>query len=79
MNIIIKNILVVVALLMATGVVSAQSYTQKWNSYLERTEFYDANGNMVGYAKENTYLNRIEYYNAYGTLVKTESLTHTGT
>ena len=51
MNNTIKNILVVVALLMGTGVVSAQSYTQKWNSYLERTEFYDARGNMVGYPR----------------------------
>ena len=40
----------------------SQNSTQKYNSYLERTEFFDSSGNMVGYAKENTYLNRIEYY-----------------
>ena len=50
---------------------NAQS-SQKYNSYLNRTEFFNSNGQMIGYAKENTYLNRIEYYDANGTLIKYE-------
>lgn len=45
----------------------AQSY-QKYNDFLDRTEFYDSYGNMTGYAKYNSFLDRVEYYDSYGHL-----------
>ena len=48
-----KKILFIAALMLLSGVVSAQSYTQKWNSLYERTEYYDSYGRMVGYSKYN--------------------------
>ena len=51
----------IVILLTFTMQSFSQNLTQKYNSYLERTEFYDSSGKMVAYAKENTYLNRTEY------------------
>ena len=38
----------------------AQEYTQKWNDFYKRTEFYDAYGRMIGYAKYNDFYNRME-------------------
>ena len=68
-----KRFLIIVALLATWGIASAQSYTQKWNSLYERTEYYDSYGRMIGYSKYNKLYDRMEYYNANGTLVKTES------
>lgn len=41
----------------------SQDYTQKWNEYLNRYEFFDKRGNMTGYKKYNSYLQSWEYYN----------------
>ena len=51
----IKTLITFLVLICATQAYS-QNTTQKYNSYLDRTEFYDSYGNMVGYAKENSYL-----------------------
>lgn len=68
-----KKLMLILALMAACGMVSAQSYTQKWNSLYERTEFYDSYGRLVGYSKYNKLYDRLEYFNASGTLIKTES------
>ena len=52
--------------------VNAQNYTQKWNDFYKRTEFFDSYGNMIGYAKYNDLYNRMEYYGSRGNLQKTE-------
>ena len=51
---------------------NAQQLTQKYNSFYNRTEFYNAAGTMVGYAKYNNFYDRMEYYDASGNLLKTE-------
>ena len=60
MNTNIKKTLILAALLSVAGIVSAQSYTQKWNSLYNRTEFYDSYGRMIGYSKYNELYNRME-------------------
>ena len=52
--------------------VDAQQLTQKYNSFYDRTEFFDGRGRMVGYAKYNSFYDRLEYYDASGNLLKTE-------
>ena len=52
--------------------VDAQQLTQKYNSFYDRTEFFDSRGRMVGYAKYNNFYDRLEYYDANGNLLKTE-------
>ena len=51
---------------------NAQQLTQKYNSFYNRTEFYNSAGTMVGYAKYNNFYDRMEYYDASGNLLKTE-------
>lgn len=41
---------------------SAQTATEKYNSYLKRYEYFDSNGYMTGYKQYNTYRNQWEYY-----------------
>ena len=53
--------------------IAAQQLVQKYNKLLDRVEFYNAYGNMIGYAKVNKLLNRVEYYDATGNLLKTET------
>ena len=59
-------------LLMACLQVNAQQLTQKYNSFYNRTEFYNSVGTMVGYAKYNNFYDRMEYYDALGNLLNTE-------
>ncbi len=65
-----KKLLFIFALIILSLSSNAQNYIQKYNNYLNRTEFYDSYGNMVGYAKVNTYLDRTEYFDSYGNMVK---------
>ena len=67
-----KNLILFIVLTMTTIAVKAQSYTQKYNSLYDRTEFFDSRGTMVGYAKENTLYDRIEYFDARGNMIKYE-------
>lgn len=41
--------------------IEAQNYTSKYNSLLERYEYFDSNGNMIGYKKWNSLYDRWEY------------------
>ena len=59
-------------LVMACSQMNAQQLTQKYNSFYNRTEFYNSSGTMVGYAKYNSFYDRLEYYDASGNLLKTE-------
>ena len=43
--------------------VTAQSYTEKWNSFYKRYDIYDASGNQVGYYKWNSFYERWEFHN----------------
>ena len=58
-------------MLMVCLQMNAQQLTQKYNSFYDRTEFYNATGTMVGYAKYNNFYDRMEYYDASGNLLKT--------
>ena len=40
----------------------SQTTTKKYNEYQERYEYFDQNGNMIGYQKYNSYLNQWEYF-----------------
>ena len=59
-------------LLCMTLCVDAQSYTQKWNDFYKRTEFFDKYGSLMGWAKFNDFYKRMEYFDKYGNLQKTE-------
>lgn len=72
-----RKILIFCLLFSVGWVCNAQSYTQKYNSTFDRTEYYDSYGTMVGYSKYNKIFDRIEYYDAYGNLKKTESYNST--
>ena len=71
------TILLITLIVFAFGV-SAQSYTQKWNNLYNRTEFFDSNGRMIGYAKYNDLYNRMEYFDANDNLQKTEQRNNLG-
>ena len=68
----IKKIILFLFALVITAGAYSQSYTQKYNSLYDRTDFFDSNGSLIGYAKENTLYNRLEYYDANGNLLKYE-------
>jgi len=42
--------------------VYSQDYTQKWNEYYKRYEYFDSQGNMTGYKTYNSYTNTWEYF-----------------
>lgn len=48
-------------LLLSFSISIAQTQTEKYNSYLERYEFFNAKGTMIGYKKYNSYLKQWEY------------------
>lgn len=54
-----KKILLILCLFVSTYVYG-QSYSQKYNELLDRVEFFNSYGSMVGYAKYNSLLERIE-------------------
>ena len=66
-----KNFILFSLVLFVTTLSFGQT-TQKYNSILDRIEFYDSRGNLTGYAKENSILKRTEYYDERGNLVKYE-------
>ena len=66
-----KKVLLILLLFISTHI-CGQNYSQKFNKLLDRIEFFDSYGRMVGYAKYNSILGQLEYYDAYGSLLKTE-------
>ena len=51
-----KKILLIFVISLTTIAVKAQT-SQKYNSFYQRTEFFDSRGNLIGYAKKNTFYN----------------------
>lgn len=47
-----------------------QNVTERYNIGQERSDFFDGQGRMIGFAKENLRLNRMEYFDSTGTLMK---------
>ena len=62
-----KKIMILIVIIFMTTAVNAQSY-EKYNSFYQRTEYFNSNGTMTGYSKENTFYNRIEYFDANGNM-----------
>ena len=60
--------IILLAFFLGISIMSYSQSYQKYNEYLDRTEFYDSYGNMTGYAKYNSYLDRMEYFDSYGNL-----------
>ena len=48
-----KNKFLFLAIFLFVGFAYAQNYSQKYNDLYKRTEFYNSNGTMIGYAKYN--------------------------
>ena len=46
----------------------AQTFTEKWNDFHKRTEFFDANGRLTGYKKWNDFYKRYDVFDASGRL-----------
>ena len=55
----IKHYVTLLLIVMSLSM-SAQSFTQKWNDFYKRTEFYDSYGNLQGWAKYNDFYDRLE-------------------
>ncbi len=55
---------------MNTNVKQEHSYTKKYNSLYDRTEYFDSIGNIFAYSRKNTLCNHIEYYKANGAFIK---------
>ncbi len=56
--------------ILISGLLDAQSVTEKYNVRQQRIEYYDVIGALIGYSKENSKYNRLEYYDCSGILVK---------
>lgn len=63
---------VLILLMIGTAICCAEEYSQRWNSYLQRTEYYDSMGNLVAYAQYNQVTKKLEYYDAWGNFLKSE-------
>lgn len=57
-----KKLLIIVLAMAINLAANAQDYTQKYNSLMERTQFYDSYGSLIGWAKYNSLFNRWEYH-----------------
>ena len=55
-----KNFLIIVLAMAINFAANAQDYTQKYNSLVERTEFYDSYGSLIGWARYNRLWDRME-------------------
>ena len=67
-----KRLLIIVLAMAMSLATDAQDYTQKYNRLMERTEFYDSYGSLIGWAKYNSIWDRMEYFDKYGRMVKYE-------
>ena len=52
-------------LLLITFISLKAKTTERYNSFLQRTEIYK-NGVMIGYSRKNNWLNQIDHYDALG-------------
>jgi len=52
------------------GKVKQQSYSEKYNSLYDRTEYFDSGGNVFAYSRKNKIHQRIEFYKANGAFIK---------
>ena len=50
--------------------VKQRSYTEKYNSLCDRTEYFDLGGNVFAYSRRNILYRRIEFYKANGAFIK---------
>ena len=67
-----KFVVALVLLLFTSTLTYAEEYSQRWNSYMQRTEFYDSMGRLVAYAQYNQVTHKLEYYDSYGNFLKSE-------
>lgn len=73
-----KIILVIIMTVFTCGNVYSQTKTKKYNSLMERYEYFDSSGSMIGYEKYNSLMERWEYFdiksknnsNKYGDYIK---------
>lgn len=68
----IKFAAVMILLIIGTSIGCAEEYSQRWNAYLQRTEYYDSFGTLVAYAQYNQVTKKLEYYDAWGNFLKSE-------
>ena len=68
----LKFAAVVILLIIGTSIGCAEEYSQRWNAYLQRTEYYDSFGRLVAYAQYNQITKKLEYYDASGRFLKSE-------
>ena len=50
--------------------IKQQSYTEKYNSLYDRTEYFDSEGNIFAFSKKNTLHQHIEFYKVNGAFIK---------
>jgi len=55
---------------MNNNVKKQRSYTEKFNSLYNRTEYFDSEDNIFAYSINNTLLHQIEFYKANGAFIK---------
>lgn len=68
----IKFAAVMILLIIGTSIGCAEEYSQRWNAYLQRTEYYDSFGTLVAYAQYNQVTKKLEYFDASGRFLKSE-------
>lgn len=68
----IKFAAVLILLIIGTSIGCAEEYSQRWNAYLQRTEYYDSFGTLVAYAQYNQVTKKLEYFDASGRFLKSE-------
>lgn len=62
-----KKILFSILFLLVVQISFSQTSSKRYNSYLNRYEYFDGYGNMTGYEKWNSYKNQWEYYSVNNT------------
>jgi hypothetical protein len=67
-----KILLMLFFSLIFTSLIEAQTFTEKYNTELQRTDYFDLQGTFLGYSKENMKYNRVEYFDSTGVLIKFE-------
>ncbi len=63
-----KKYLLTLAALTVALCACAQTFTEKWNDFHKRTEFFDSNGRLTGYKKWNDFYKRYDVFDASGRL-----------
>lgn len=56
-----KKFSLIVGLFICFTALHSQNSTKRYNQYLERYEYFDSSGNIIGYNKWNPYLEQWEY------------------